>query len=85
MREGFSHDDIWMMVEDEFYSTAKLYTSHLHRAEYQRLKKLAVEREAKTTLRPVDIREKMSVEGQKSTQREEKGKSVAKAMSKGLG
>ncbi|KAL8949956.1 MAG: hypothetical protein Q9222_003967, partial [Ikaeria aurantiellina] len=29
------------MVEDEFLSTATLYTSHLHHAEYVRLKKLA--------------------------------------------
>lgn len=32
-------DDEWMMVEDEFLQTAKLFTRHLHLAEYERLKK----------------------------------------------
>lgn len=32
-------DDEWMMVEDEVLQTAKLYTRHLHLAEYARLKK----------------------------------------------
>lgn len=40
MRPGFAADDIFMMVEDEFYSTAQLYTGHIHHAEYTRLKKL---------------------------------------------
>jgi hypothetical protein len=31
-------DDEWMMVEDEFLQTAKLFTRHLHLAEYARLK-----------------------------------------------
>lgn len=31
-------DDEWMMVEDEFLETAKLFTKHLHIAEYDRLK-----------------------------------------------
>lgn len=44
MREGFAADDVWRMVEDEFLSTAKLYTQHLHHAEYVRLKKLAKSR-----------------------------------------
>lgn len=85
MREGLAYDDIWMMVEDEFYATAKLYTSHLHHAEYQRLKKQAVERETKAILRPVDPRTKLSIEAQRGLQREEKGKNVAKAMGKALG
>ncbi|KAL9010062.1 MAG: hypothetical protein Q9173_004963 [Seirophora scorigena] len=34
-------DEIYMMVEDEFLSTAHLFTSHLHHAEYVRLKTLA--------------------------------------------
>ncbi|KAI4167135.1 MAG: hypothetical protein LQ348_007719, partial [Seirophora lacunosa] len=34
-------DEIYMMVEDEFLSTAHLFTSHLHHAEYMRLKTLA--------------------------------------------
>ncbi|KAM3424438.1 hypothetical protein BST61_g6442 [Cercospora zeina] len=40
MKPGYGADDIWMMVEDEFYSTAQLYTQHLHQAEYARLRKL---------------------------------------------
>lgn len=40
MKPGFAADDIFMMVEDEFYSTAQLYTGHIHHAEYARLKKL---------------------------------------------
>lgn len=32
-------DDEWMMVEDEFLQTAKLFTQHLHLEEYERLKK----------------------------------------------
>ena len=41
MREGFDHDDIYMMVEDELYSVAQTFTQHLHHAEYLRLKNLA--------------------------------------------
>ncbi|KAL8730720.1 MAG: hypothetical protein Q9166_003912 [cf. Caloplaca sp. 2 TL-2023] len=40
-RAGLSHDDIYIMVEDEFLSTAQLFTSHLHHAEYVRLKNAA--------------------------------------------
>lgn len=83
MRDGY--DDTWMMVEDEFHTTAKLYTSHLHHAEYQRLKKLASEREAKAILRPVDPRAKLSIEAHRELQREEKDKITAKATKKALG
>lgn len=42
MHKGVSkfdlRDDEWMMVEDEFLETAKLFTRHLHIAEYERLK-----------------------------------------------
>lgn len=41
MREGYTADDVWMMVEDEFLATAQLYTRHLHQAEYAKLKRLA--------------------------------------------
>ena len=40
MKEGVDGDDAWVMVEDEFLGTANLFTQHLHRAEYQRLKEL---------------------------------------------
>ncbi|GAB7350718.1 hypothetical protein MBLNU459_g1273t1 [Dothideomycetes sp. NU459] len=85
MREGYAEDDIWMMVEDEFHSTAKLYTSHLHHREYQRLKKLAGEREAQTIQRPVDARTKLPIEAQRAVQREEKEKSIGKAMKTAIG
>lgn len=48
MQEGFQADDIWRMVEDEFYSTAQSFTQHIHRAEYVRLKNLAKSRGAGT-------------------------------------
>jgi hypothetical protein len=41
MRDGLDADDAWRLVEDEFEVTAKLFTRHLHHAEYQRLKRLA--------------------------------------------
>jgi hypothetical protein len=41
--EGYNHDDIYIMVEDEFHSVAQAFTQHLHHAEYQRLKKKARE------------------------------------------
>lgn len=34
-------DDMWIMVEDELMSTARLFTQHLHHAAYERLKKKA--------------------------------------------
>lgn len=57
MREGYNADDIYMMVEDEFLSTAKVFTQHIHHAEYVRLKKLAKSRGAGTLqaiARPID-------------------------------
>jgi hypothetical protein len=46
MIEGMENDDGWMMVEDELLTTARLFTAHLHHAEYQRLKGLARTRPA---------------------------------------
>ncbi|KAF1348962.1 hypothetical protein BDV97DRAFT_354726 [Delphinella strobiligena] len=64
MREGWAEDDIWMMVEDEFYSTAQSYTQHLHHAEYKRLKEIAKNREHEIKTRPTDNgRSTMSVDG----------------------
>ncbi|KAK5112593.1 hypothetical protein LTR62_003907 [Meristemomyces frigidus] len=63
MREGYEEDDIWMMVEDEFHSTAQSFTQHIHHAEYVRLKQLAKGR-ATTALeaiaRPIDGRTQQS-------------------------
>ncbi|RSM01437.1 hypothetical protein CEP52_008570 [Fusarium oligoseptatum] len=41
MRPGPQHDDRYRMVEDEFVNMAHQFTTHLHRAEYNRLKSLA--------------------------------------------
>ncbi|KAB8261103.1 hypothetical protein BDV32DRAFT_148968 [Aspergillus pseudonomiae] len=37
--EGLSNDDIYIMVEDEFYAVAQSFTQHLHYAEYAKRKK----------------------------------------------
>lgn len=44
MREGFDQDDGYIMVEDEFFSTAQWFTRHLHHEEYVRRKTLAKSR-----------------------------------------
>ena len=57
MRPGLSADDIYIMVEDEFYAVAQTFTKHLHHAEYIRLRKAAKDRNASTVSnisRPVD-------------------------------
>ncbi|KAF5011340.1 hypothetical protein FDECE_2515 [Fusarium decemcellulare] len=41
MRSGPQLDDRYRMVEDEFLNMAHQFTTHLHRAEYNRLKSLA--------------------------------------------
>ncbi|KAK4574561.1 hypothetical protein LTR86_001402 [Recurvomyces mirabilis] len=64
MQEGYDADDIWIMVEDEFYTTAQTFTQHIHHAEYVRLKKLAKARGAKTLqaiARPTDGRTEQSM------------------------
>ncbi|GKZ76506.1 hypothetical protein AnigIFM56816_006772 [Aspergillus niger] len=57
LREGFDNDDIYMMVEDEFYAVAQTFTQHLHYAEYVRRKKEAKLQNATTIqniARPTD-------------------------------
>ena len=57
MRPGYDADDLYRMVEDEFYDIAQKYTSHLHYAEYQRLKTQTKQSAFQKTLamkRPVD-------------------------------
>ena len=44
MIAGLDGDDVYMMVEDEFYATAQTFTAHLHRAEYKRLMREAREK-----------------------------------------
>ncbi|RDW80519.1 hypothetical protein BP5796_05217 [Coleophoma crateriformis] len=48
MDEGIDRDDKYRMVEDEFLSTAKRWTVHLHTAEYHRQKRLARSKNATT-------------------------------------
>lgn len=68
MRKGVSkfdlRDDEWMMVEDEFLETAKLFTRHLHIAEYDRLKEsIEAKKKEAEVARPVVAGAKRSVEG----------------------
>ncbi|KAF2034977.1 hypothetical protein EK21DRAFT_55675 [Setomelanomma holmii] len=68
MRTGISkfdlRDDEWMMVEDEFLETAKLFTRHLHIAEYKKLKeRIEAKKKQVGVARPVVAGEKMSFEG----------------------
>lgn len=48
MQDGLDGDDIYIMVEDEFHAVAKMFTQHLHHAEYVRLKNLAKSRTVST-------------------------------------
>ena len=71
MHEGFDRDDIYIMVEDEFYAVAKTFTQHLHHAEYMRLKTLAKSRNASASnaiSRPVDSITAMRTETKKRKQ-----------------
>ena len=87
MRQGLAEDDIWIMVEDEFYTTAQAYTTHLHHAEYQRLKVLASER-AKSAIAGSEGlgtdngRSKLSAEGSRAVARAGREKSVNDMMRK---
>lgn len=72
-----------MMVEDEFLSAAHLYTSHLHKAEYLRLKKLARAQNASTIqniARPVDDRTEQSGESRKEMEGARQREMGAQAM-----
>ncbi|CBF86338.1 hypothetical protein AN2182.2 [Aspergillus nidulans FGSC A4] len=65
IREGLDEDDIYIMVEDEFYTVAQTFTRHLHYAEYVRSKKEAKVRNADTIAdiaRPTSGATPMSVE-----------------------
>ena len=55
MREGYSADDIYMLVEDEFHAVAQSFTQHLHHAEYVRLKKKARDAPKSTDAMPTTI------------------------------
>jgi hypothetical protein len=71
MVDGLDGDDAWVMVEDEFLSTAKLFTQHLHHAQYQQLKKLIRAKNASTVtsiLRPTDGKTVMSLQTKKKVE-----------------
>ncbi|KAF2638089.1 hypothetical protein P280DRAFT_471750 [Massarina eburnea CBS 473.64] len=59
-------DDEFMMVEDELLQTAKLFTRHLHLAEYEKMKTEIEEKKSRNekTPRPVVVGVKPSIEGQ---------------------
>ncbi|KAL4919538.1 hypothetical protein BDW62DRAFT_41130 [Aspergillus aurantiobrunneus] len=57
LHEGLHKDDMFMMVEDEFYAVAQTFTQHLHYAEFIRRKKEAKLQNAATIAdiaRPTD-------------------------------
>lgn len=65
MREGFDADDGYMMVEDELYEVAQMFTRHLHHAEYVRRRKQAKQQNATAVNnlpRPTDGRTTMPPE-----------------------
>lgn len=73
MLEGYDRDDIYIMVEDEFHAVARTFTKHLHKAEYERFKALAKERESSTVStisRPVDSITAMRAETRKKKEAE---------------
>ncbi|KAF2189572.1 hypothetical protein K469DRAFT_736879 [Zopfia rhizophila CBS 207.26] len=82
MRKGVDkfdlRDDEWMMVEDEFLQTAKLFTRHLHLAEYERLKKNLDTK--KEIARPVVPNAKPSAEGRMRMKAQTQAKEQKKAL-----
>ena len=85
MREGYNADDVYLMVEDEFLSTAKAYTQHIHHAEYVRLKKLAKSRGTgmlNAIGRPTDGRTKQSTALRMKLEAEEKDRKIKNGIKK---
>ena len=85
MHEGLDADDIYVMVEDEFYATAKTFTQHLHHAEYQRLKNSAKMRNASALnniMRPTDSITAMREETKKKKEAESKAMKHKAALEK---
>ncbi|KAE8555524.1 hypothetical protein EYB25_000221 [Talaromyces marneffei] len=65
MIPGIENDDMYIMVEDEFYAIAQQFTRHLHHAEYIRRKKQAKKMNASVLRemeRPTDGKTPMSKE-----------------------
>ncbi|KAF2447981.1 hypothetical protein P171DRAFT_471113 [Karstenula rhodostoma CBS 690.94] len=73
-------DDEWMMVEDELLQTAKLFTQHLHLAEYEALKRKMEELRKETAARPVVPNAIPSVEGHFKRKAQEQAKKQKKAL-----
>ncbi|KAI4222948.1 MAG: hypothetical protein L6R36_005780 [Xanthoria steineri] len=71
MHEGLAHDDIYIMVEDEFLSAAQLFTSHLHHAEYVRLKNAAKARNG-STVHPIPARPTDSITAMRAETKKKK-------------
>ncbi|KAF2691103.1 hypothetical protein K458DRAFT_426477 [Lentithecium fluviatile CBS 122367] len=84
MRKGVDRfdlrDDEWMMVEDELLQTAKMFTRHLHLAEYERLKADMEERSKQPAARPVLPDANPSDEGRFKKKAEEQLKTQKKAL-----
>jgi hypothetical protein len=84
MRKGVDkfdlRDDEWMMVEDELLRTAKMFTRHLHLAEYERMKADMEERTKHSTPRPVVADAKPSVDGHFNRKAKEQMKTQKKAL-----
>jgi hypothetical protein len=82
MRKGINkfelQDDEWMMVEDELLETANLFTRHLYREEYDRLKEIVQAK--KDIVRPVVTSAKPSEERQMQMKAEKKTKSQERAL-----
>ncbi|MCJ1311838.1 hypothetical protein MMC25_005511 [Agyrium rufum] len=85
MREGEDGDDSYVMVEDEFCLTAKLFTKHLHHAEYVRLKNEAKARNSLHTAaisRPTDSVTTMREELKRKKQADAKASKNEEALSR---
>jgi len=83
--DGYDQDDKWVMVEDEFLETAKLFTRHLHHAEYQRLKLLAKERKPSNIMQRVDSMAVASNVVEKNAEDEELGADRPKTTRRAVG
>ncbi|KAK5939057.1 hypothetical protein PMZ80_008360 [Knufia obscura] len=89
MIQGLDGDDAYMLVEDEFYSTAQQFTAHLHHAEYKR--QLKVARERKRAAGDVHVRvpenATRAVRGrlERKELEERQGRGIGKVMGAGAG
>ena len=83
MRPGYRHDDLYRMVEDEFYTVAQQFTSHLHFAEYKRLKHETKQKSFDTIRamrRPVDGKTPVSAETKRKNQMKDQARKTGKGV-----